>query len=70
MKIIYDDATDTLTLIFNDGKISESDEIKEGIILDYDDKGKVVSMELLDASMQLKDPKSISYELKEMKQAV
>jgi uncharacterized protein YuzE len=70
MKIIYDDETDTLTLIFNDGKISESDEIKEGIILDYDDKGKVVSMELLDASMQLKDPKSISYELKEMKQAV
>ena len=70
MKVIYDDETDTLTLIFNDGKISESDEIKEGIILDYDDKGKVVSMELLDASMQLKDPKSISYELKEMKQAV
>jgi uncharacterized protein YuzE len=70
MKIVYDDETDTLTLIFNDGKISESDEIKEGIILDYDDKGKVVSMELLDASMQLKDPKSISYELKEMKQAV
>ena len=70
MKIIYDDETDTLTLIFNDGKISESDEIKEGIILDYDDKGKVVSIELLDASMQLKDPKSISYELKEMKQAV
>ena len=70
MQIIYDDETDTLTLIFNDGKISESDEIKEDIIMDYDDKGKVVSMELLDASAQLKDPKSISYELKEMKQAV
>ncbi|MDA8273132.1 MAG: DUF2283 domain-containing protein [Candidatus Acidulodesulfobacterium ferriphilum] len=70
MKVIYDDETDTLTLIFNDGKISESDEIKEGMILDYDDQGKVVSMELLDASAQVKDPKFISYELKEIKQAM
>ncbi len=70
MKVIYDDETDTLTLIFNDGKISESDEIQEGMILDYNDQGKVISMELLDASMKVKDPKFISYELKEMKQAV
>jgi uncharacterized protein YuzE len=70
MKVIYDDESDTLTLIFKEDDVFESDEVKDGVIIDYDKQGKIISMELLDASLQIADPKCISYELKETKQAV
>ena len=39
MKVSYDAVTDTLTVIFRDGPVAESDEGKPGVILDYDDHG-------------------------------
>ena len=65
MKLIYDKETDTLSLILNEEKITESDELREGIIIDYNDKGRIVSVEILDASKNTEDPMAISYELKE-----
>ena len=50
MKVIYDQESDTLNLIFREDKIAESDEVREGIIIDYSKDGKIVSMEILDAS--------------------
>ncbi len=49
MKVIYDQAADTLTIIFTETPAVESDEDKPGVILDYDDKGNLVSLEILDA---------------------
>ena len=43
---------------------SESDEVKEGVIIDYNKDGKIVSMEILDASEQITEPEGILYELK------
>ena len=63
MKVIYDRETDTLTLIFSDGRIAESDEDKPGTILDYDTRGNLVSMEILDASLRVKTPSRIEYEI-------
>lgn len=65
MKLIYDKQTDTLSIILRDIPVAESDEIREGIILDYDKEGRIVSLELLDASEYVADPVSIAYELKE-----
>lgn len=65
MKVIYDPETDTLNIIFRDDTISESDELREGIIIDYSKDGKIVSMEIMDASEQVKEPNRIFYELKE-----
>ena len=65
MKIIYDRETDTLSLILSDDKITESDELRDGIILDYNSQGKVISVEILDASKNISEPTAISYELKE-----
>jgi len=65
MKILYDRETDTLTIMFRKAHISESDEIKEGIIIDYDNEGKAVSIELLDASKHISEPTGILYEIKE-----
>jgi len=64
MKVVYDPETDTLSLIFRDDKISESDEIREGIIIDYNKEGRIVSMEILDASEQISEPQGILYEMK------
>ena len=60
MRIIFDPETDTLNLIFREEKIAESDEIKEGIIIDYSKDGKIVSMEILDASEQISEPQGLS----------
>ena len=63
MKIIYDIKTDILTIILKETQVTESDEEKEGIILDYDAAGDVVSLEILDAKIRVSEPTQISYEL-------
>ncbi|MBI5409334.1 MAG: DUF2283 domain-containing protein [Nitrospirae bacterium] len=70
MKVIFDPETDTLSLIFREDKIAESDEIREGIIIDYSKEGKIVAMEILDASEQISEPQGIFYELKSKEKAV
>ncbi len=67
MKVIYDKETDTLSIIFRDVEIAESDELKEGLIVDYDREGKAVSIEILDASELVAEPSAIAYELKPAK---
>jgi uncharacterized protein YuzE len=39
MKIIYDQETDTMTVIFKETAVEESYEAKSGIIIDYDSHG-------------------------------
>jgi len=63
MKTIYDSETDTLTVIFSEAAVAESDEDKEGVILDYDSSGNLVSVEILDASKRVADPRSVTLEL-------
>jgi uncharacterized protein YuzE len=61
MKVIYDRETDTLTVIFSETPIIESDEDKPNVVLDYDKKGNLVSIEILDFSKQIK-PQNITRE--------
>lgn len=70
MKVIFDPETDTLSLIFREDKIAESDEVREGIIIDYNKDGKIVSIEILDASEQVSEPQGILYELKGKEKAL
>jgi len=63
MKIIYDNETDTLTVIFSDTPVAESDEDKPGVILDYDALGNLVSLEILDASQRVMLPNRIEYQV-------
>jgi uncharacterized protein YuzE len=59
MKVKYDKETDTLLIIFNDSPVYESDEDKPGIIIDYDKDGKLVGMEILDASKNMERPNAV-----------
>ncbi len=63
MRVIYDPHTDTMTIILNDAAIVESDEEKPGVILDYDDTGNLVSLEILDASRRVTAPSRIEYQV-------
>ena len=62
MKVKYDKSLDILYLLFSDEKIYESDEEKKGIILDYSNDGKIVGIELLNASKQMPNPVKVEYE--------
>jgi len=53
MKSAYDAKVDALYLRWTDAKIAESDEVSEGVILDYDSKGNVVGIEVLNASQKI-----------------
>ena len=65
MKIIYDQETDTMTVILKESAIEESDEAKSGVIIDYDNKGDIVSIEILDAKKRISQPTQVIYQLEE-----
>lgn len=53
MKLRYDEQVDILYIRLKETPYHESDEIKEGIILDYDKEGNIIGIEILDASEYL-----------------
>jgi len=65
MKVNYDAKTDTLTVIFRDVPVAESDEDKPGVILDYDEAGNIVSIEVLDASSRVEEPRRVTLHTEE-----
>lgn len=55
---------ETLSLLFRDKPVVESDELRDGLIIDYDNDGKIVSVEILDASQHVTEPQGIAYEVR------
>lgn len=50
MRFHYDKNEDALYIKFNENPYKESDEVSEGIIFDYDRRGKIIGIEVIDAS--------------------
>jgi len=66
VKATYDARTNTLSIIFKTNvEITESDEDKPGVILDYDEDGNLVSLEILDASKRVGETRRIEFEMVE-----
>lgn len=61
MKVSYDPETDTLVIVFREAPIADSDEEKPGFILDYDEAGDLVAVEVLDASRRIEDPRRVQF---------
>lgn len=53
MKITYDPEVDAMNIKFQSGKYNISKEIADGIIIDYTKDGRVISIEILDASKKI-----------------
>ena len=63
MKVIYDPRTDTLSVVLREGaSVAESDGDKPGVILDYDDQGNLVSLEILDASRRVTEARRVEFQ--------
>ena len=53
MKTTYDVETDALYVRFADAPVMESEEVADGVILDFDAEGRIVAFELLDTRKHL-----------------
>jgi uncharacterized protein YuzE len=50
MKLKIDEKADALYLRLDDSKIIESEEVSQGVIIDYNEKNQVVGVEILNLS--------------------
>lgn len=57
MKFSYDKKSDALYIRFNQKPIIESDQVSDNIIVDYDNRGRIIAFEILDASKKM--PKNL-----------
>ena len=62
MKVTYDPETDTLTIGLIPAQASQSDELQEGIIADFDSTGRIVGFEILVASERVTEPQNMIFE--------
>jgi uncharacterized protein YuzE len=53
MKVTIDPKADALYMRLSDTRIRDTEEVKPGIILDYDDKNNLVGIEILRISKQV-----------------
>ena len=61
MKVKYDKEVDVLTIQLSNAPVEESDQDKPRVILDYDKDGNIVGLEILNASKQIENPRSLEY---------
>ncbi|NET10940.1 MAG: DUF2283 domain-containing protein [Merismopedia sp. SIO2A8] len=65
MKIIYDPNKDILQISLIQGPVEETTQISPGLVLDYDEDGHVMGLELRKASKRVENPYAIAYQVGE-----
>ena len=63
MKVKYDRGVDILYIRLTDEAIDESDEVRTGLVIDYDVAGTVVGFEIMNASKKMARPASVELEI-------
>jgi uncharacterized protein YuzE len=59
MHLRIDHRSDALYLNLTDRPIQDSEEVADGIIVDYDAAGHIVGIEILEASKRTNDPEAL-----------
>jgi uncharacterized protein YuzE len=52
MKIEYSKAADAIYVYFKEDFVAKSKEIEEGVIIDFDERGQLIGIEVLDVSQR------------------
>lgn len=68
MKVIFDPVQDILQISFRAIAVYETAQIAPGLILDYDEDGNVIGMEVRRASQKVDDPHLIQSSIGEISQ--
>lgn len=63
MKIEVDQQAEALYIRLRAGVVAESDEVRPGMVLDFDAQGRVLGIEMLDVSQQTDNPRELAMEL-------
>ena len=63
MKIEYDQQANAMYIRLRAGVVAESDEVRPGVVLDFDDQGRVLGIEMLDVSERTDNPREIAMQL-------
>lgn len=65
MRVRMDEAADALYIRLDEAPIEESEEVSPGVVLDFDNDGRVVGIEILDVRQKLPsaDLKRVQFEL-------
>lgn len=53
MKVYFDRESDALYIRLDDSRIVESEEVKPGVVLDFNEQNQVVGVEILDAGKRV-----------------
>ena len=61
MQVTYDPDCDGLRILFNDSPIERSARDVPGLIVDYDNNGAVVGLELTQASERMNNPRAVEF---------
>ena len=63
MKIEYDHKADAIYIRLIAGTVAESDEVRPGVVFDFDTAGRVLGIEMLDVSQRTDNPRELAMEL-------
>ena len=63
MKIEYDQQADAMYIRLRAGTVAESDEVRPGVVLDFDSNGRVLGIEMIDVSERTDNPRELAMEL-------
>jgi uncharacterized protein YuzE len=63
MEIEYNQQADAMYIRLRSGAVAESEEIRPGVVFDYDVEGKVLGIEMLDVSERTDNPRELAIQL-------
>jgi uncharacterized protein YuzE len=61
MKVTYNPDGDKLNILFRSAPISETETHRPGLILDYDQQGRIIGLELANASEHISRPHALGF---------
>lgn len=63
MRVEYDPQADAMYIRLRAGEVADSDEIREGVVIDYDAAGQILGIEVLSASVRTDNPRELAFTL-------